>query len=131
MNTKSLSSLAAILALALAAFNTPAQQLGVPGGFGNQQFQPQRSTASRGTTTYPSSTDIGRARITYDPETRSLIVVSDDDTATNIKSIVQQLDRPVPQVLINCVFLEATYNKGLDLGVQGYYQHTIKGSGVD
>jgi general secretion pathway protein D len=110
--------------LALAASPATAQQFG---GFGQQQ----RSTAGRSSTSYPNSTDIGQARITYDPETRSLIVVSDDDTAEQIKGIVQQLDRPTPQVLINCVFLEATYTKGLDLGVQGTYQHTISGSKVD
>src|SRR6185436_13080297 len=62
---------------------------------------------------------------------RSLIVVADDDTAAHIKEMVRQLDRPTPQVLINCVFLEATYTKGLDLGVEGYYKHTISGSPVD
>jgi len=82
------------------------------------------SSASRNST-YPNKTDIGQARITYDPETRSLIVVSDDETAGQIKDMVKQLDRPTPQVLIKCVFLEATYNKGLDLGVDGTYKHTI------
>jgi general secretion pathway protein D len=92
------------------------------GGFGGGQ---RTSSASRNTTTYPNKTDIGQARITYDAETRSLIVVSDDETAEQIKGMVKQLDRPTPQVLIKCVFLEATYNKGLDLGVEGTYTHTI------
>jgi general secretion pathway protein D len=39
--------------------------------------------------------------------------------------MVKQLDRPAPQVLIKCVFLEATYNKGMDLGIDGTYKHTI------
>jgi type II secretion system protein D len=101
------------------------------GGFGG--FGGQRSTASRtstSTTSYPSSTDIGQARITYDPETRSIIVVSDEETAAHITNVVRQLDRPTPQVLINCVFMEATYTKGTDIGVDGVYQHTISGSKV-
>jgi general secretion pathway protein D len=91
------------------------------------------SSAARSSTSsaYPSSTDIGQARITYDPETRSLIIVSDDDTAAHIRELVTQLDRPTPQVLINCVFLEATYSKGLDIGVEGSYLNTISGSSVN
>ena len=101
-----------------------------PGGFGG--FGGQRSSSSRSssTTTYPSSTDIGQARITYDAETRSIIVVADEETAMHITNVVHQLDRPTPQVLINCVFMEATYTKGSDLGVNGTYTHTISGSSV-
>lgn len=122
-------NLVALTALALTALTVSAQQFGGFGGFGQTGTTATRSSSS--TTTYPSSTDIGQARITYDPETRSLIIVSDDDTAEHIKSIVTQLDRPTPQVLINCVFLEATYNKALDLGVEGTYKHTISGSSLD
>jgi general secretion pathway protein D len=86
----------------------------------------QRSTSAR-TDNYPSSTDIGQARITYDQETRSIIVVADDETAMHITNVVYQLDRPTPQVLINCVFMEATHSKGTDIGVDGYYKHTISG----
>src|SRR5882762_2069386 len=92
------------------------------GGFGGTAGTTTRSTSARNTS-YPSSTDVGQARITYDAETRSLIVVADDETATHIKEMVKQLDRPTPQVLIKCVFLEATYNKGLDVGVDGAYKH--------
>jgi general secretion pathway protein D len=124
MNSYQQTGVAALLVLA--AFGASAQPQFGP-GFG-QQTTAARSASS---TTYPRSTDIGQARITYDPETRSLIIVSDDDTAEHIKSIVTQLDRPTPQVLINCVFLEATYTKGLDLGVEGTYHHTISGSSID
>jgi len=88
------------------------------GGFGGQNTQ--RSSTSRNSD-YPSSTDIGQARITYDAETRSIIIVADDDTATHIKDVVGQLDRPAPQVLIKVVFVEVTYTKGSDIGVTGDY----------
>ena len=97
-------------------------------GFGGNAAQ--RNTASR-STTYPSSTDIGQARITYDPETRSIIVVADEATAAHITNVVSQLDRPTPQVLIKCVFMEATYSKASDIGVKGAFKHTISGSKVD
>jgi general secretion pathway protein D len=49
----------------------------------------------------------------------------------HITNVVRQLDRPTPQVLINCVFMEATYTKGTDIGVDGTYTHTISGSGIN
>ena len=92
-----------------------------------------RTTSSSSSSDYPNSTDIGQARITYDPETRSVIVVADEETAGHITNVVRQLDRPTPQVLIKCVFMEATYTKGSDIGVEGAYKHTIttgNGSGT-
>jgi general secretion pathway protein D len=123
-------SICAALMLAAAV----AQAQFAPGAFPAPGSASSR-TASRSSTTtsYPSSTDIGQARITYDPETRSVIVVADEDTAAHITNVVNQLDRPTPQVLIKCVFMEATYTKGTDIGVEGLYKQTIttdNGSGV-
>ncbi len=98
-------------------------QPGGLGGLGGQGTQSSRSSSR--TTTYPNSTDIGQARITYDPETRSIIVVADEATAAHITNVVHRLDRPTPQVLIKCVFVEATHSKDTDIGVQGTYKHTI------
>jgi general secretion pathway protein D len=78
-----------------------------------------RSSASG---SYPTATDVGEATVTSDPETRRLIVVTDDQTAAQISNVVASLDRPAPQVLIKVVFLEVTYTKGLDLGVEGTYR---------
>jgi len=101
-------------------------QFGGGGGFGGQ-----RSTSSRSSsTTYPSSTDVGQARITYDAETRSIIVVADEATAAHITNVVRQLDRPTPQVLINCVFMEVTHTKGTDIGVDGMYTHTVSSKSI-
>src|ERR1041384_8191807 len=85
-----------VVACALA---TMAQAQPGPGGiggftpFGGTTTTTPRSTTSRNTS-YPSSTDIGQARITYDAETRSVIVVADVETAAHIKEVVGQLDRP-------------------------------------
>ena len=98
------------------------------GGFGGGART--SSARSGSTTTYPNSTDIGQARVTYDEETRSIIVVADDETGGHIKDMIKQLDRPTPQVLIKCVFLEATYSKDLDVGTEGTYSHTISGSSL-
>ena len=74
--------------------------------------------------TYPSSTQVGEAMITSDPQTRSVIVVTDDETNEQIKRVVQSLDRPKPQVLINVVFMQVARNNDLDVGVEGSYTHT-------
>lgn len=103
----------------------------VPAGLLAQQGAAARTGTARAATAYPSSTDIGQARITYDPETRSVIIVSDEDTAAHIQEVVRELDRPAPQVLIKCVFMEATHSKGSDIGVDGTYRHRISGSKVN
>jgi len=116
--------------LACALVETASQAQPGPGGFPGFGGS-QRSTSASRSTTYPSSTDIGQARITYDAETRSIIVVADEATAAHITNVVSQLDRPTPQVLINCVFMEATYSKGTDIGVDGTYTHTISSKNID
>jgi general secretion pathway protein D len=72
------------------------------------------------------ATVVGNASIQYDAETRSLIVITDEDTNQNIDKIVKNLDQPVPQVLIKVLFLEVTHTKNLDFGVEGSYQYGNK-----
>src|SRR5579864_4597385 len=87
-------------------------------GFGGGGFG---GGANRRTTqtSYPASTSAGQAMFSYDPETRKVIAITDADTARNISMVVSNLDRPAPQVLIKVVFLEATYTKNLDIGIEG------------
>jgi len=95
------------------------------------------TTSSRGGTTggatgsraggssrqYLNNTMIGDAMISVDPETRQLIIVTDDDTNQQIKDVISNLDRPKPQVLIKVVFVQVTHNDDLDFGVEGNYTH--------
>ena len=67
---------------------------------------------------------LGDAQIQYDPETGSLIVITDEDTNKQIDAIVKELDKPVPQVLIKVLFLEVTHTKGVDYGAEATYNHT-------
>lgn len=97
------------------------------------QFQGQNNAgAGRGgagtSRVYPSNTQVGDALISVDPETRKIVVVTDDDTNLQIKEVIQNLDQPRPQVLIKVVFLEVTHNDGLDFGVEG---GTRRGLGDD
>ena len=83
------------------------------GGFGG-------GAGGAGTTTqYPAPGQIGEALITSYPDTKQLVVITDAETAAQMKSVIEHLDRPVPQVLIKVVFLEATYREGLDVGLEG------------
>jgi len=118
---------AAAVAAALAAVQTRVHAQGF-GGFGGNNNN--NRTASRSTTTYPSSTQMGTATVSVNPDTREVFVVTDDETAEYVRQVVQELDRPTPQVLIKCVFLEATYSKDTDIGVDGTYRHTISGSKI-
>lgn len=74
---------------------------------------------------YSNNTLIGEALIEIDPETRSIIVITDEETNLNIGSIIRHLDQPKPQVLIKVAFVEITHNNDLDVGVEASYQKTI------
>lgn len=118
LNRSALLTLASLTAAALGALSAHAQ---------GQNFGGARTTS----TTYPSSTEMGTATVTVDPETRRVFVVTDEETAAYVKDMVRNLDRPTPQVLIKCVFLEATYTKDSDIGVEGIYAHNINGSSIN
>lgn len=101
-------------------------------GFGGFRGTTTR-TASRSSSAseYPSSTQIGTATVSVDPETRRVFVVTDEETAGYVEEVIKDLDRPTPQVLIKCVFLEATYTKDSDIGIEGIYRHTVSGSSIN
>lgn len=69
--------------------------------------------------TYRSYTELGDALIQVDPETRTLVIITDEDTNVEIEQIIRSIDRPKPQVLIRVLFLEVTYNDSLDVGLEG------------
>jgi len=71
---------------------------------------------------------MGDALIQFDPETGSLIVITDEETNRHIEKIVKGLDQPVPQVLIKVLFLEVTHTRGSDIGVEGSYQYGSEGT---
>ena len=94
---------------------------GATGGAGS-------SSGSSGTRTYRNNTQIGDAVITSDPETKKIIVITDEETGEQIGSVISSLDRPKPQVLIKVVFLEVTYREGLDVGVEGGITKNVNAS---
>jgi general secretion pathway protein D len=112
----------------ITALNLPAQPPGEPAAPSAPAAEPSAAAAepqAEGKSGYGAALT-GNASIQYDPETGSLIVITDEDTNKNIDKIVKNLDQPVPQVLIKVLFLEVTHTKDLDLGVEGSYQYGSK-----
>lgn len=79
---------------------------------------------------YPNSTQVGDAVISIDPDTRKIVVVTDEDTNLQIKEVIQNLDKPRPQVLIKVIFLEVTHNNALDFGVEGGFAKKLDSAGT-
>jgi general secretion pathway protein D len=105
-------------------FSTAAYAQFFPGGGGGGGGG--RSGASQ--RNYPNNTQIGDATISIDPDTRRLVIVTDEDTNLQISNVISSLDRIKPQVLIKVVFLEVTYNNSLDLGVEGGFTKQFSNS---
>ena len=104
------------------------------GGFGGNNNN--RNTASSSSSDeYNNNGSVGNATIYVDPDTKNIIVISDQPTSEQISNVIASLDRPKPQVLINVVFLEVSHNNTLDVGVESSYGkglgNGISGSAAD
>ncbi len=118
----------AILLAASMAAPALAQFQGFGGGGGGTQRR--AGTGSGATREYPNNTEVGDAIISFDPETRKIIVITDEDTNLQIKDVITSLDNPRPQVLIKVVFLEVTHNDSSDIGVEGGYTRQLGNTGT-
>ena len=89
-----------------------------------------RSLGAGGAATrqYYGNGTVGEAMISSDPETRRLIVITDEETGQYVSQVVTNLDRPNPQVLIKVVFLEVTHNDDLDIGFEGGFRRGVGNS---
>ncbi len=76
------------------------------------------------------ASSVGEASFQIDPKTGSLIVITDEQTNEYIRAVIQNLDQPVPQVLIKVLFLEVTHGDDLDLGTEFTY-HSGRTTRVD
>ena len=123
-----LGTAAALLFLALPSFTLAQAQGGRGGtttgggGIGGGGGGGSTSGANR---SYQNTTMVGDAMISSDVDTRRLIVVTDDATNENIKTIIANLDKPKPQVLINVVFMQVTHDNSFDLGAEAVYKGPI------
>lgn len=113
--------LAALLGLGLCAALTVQAQFGGGGfgGFGGGGGRTTSRSSGSSARTYSGNGAVGDAVISFDEETRSLIVIADEDTSTYISQVVSNLDRPKPQVLIKVVFVELQHSDASDIGIEG------------
>jgi len=75
--------------------------------------------SSTSTSQYNNNGQVGSATFAVDPDTHTITVVADEETARQIAEVIKNLDQPKRQVLIKVVFLQVNHNNSLDLGVQG------------
>ncbi len=120
--------LAGVLGVGLcAALSLQAQFM--PPGFGGSRSRGGTSTSSTTSRQYPGNGTVGDAVISIDPDTRNLVVIADDQTTKYISQVVENLDRPKPQVLIKVVFIEVQYNNASDIGIEGGWgQQNLNGT---
>ncbi len=90
---------------------------------GNQQFQGGQASrgGTAGGTSSSSSDNDDLSDETYfeaDPNTNSLLCMTSTKNYEKIKPIIEELDKPVGQVLIKVLFAEVTHSDGLDLGTE-------------
>ncbi|HUA38691.1 MAG TPA: hypothetical protein VMA35_09905 [Candidatus Sulfopaludibacter sp.] len=116
-----------LMILCSAALPAQAQQRGGTAGGGFPGFRPfgffnnAASSSSSSGGNYNNNGTVGTATFAVDPNTHNIVAVTDAETAQQISNVIYNLERPVPQVLLNCVFLEVQHNNSSDIGVEGGY----------
>jgi general secretion pathway protein D len=98
---------------------------GTGGGAGRTSAS---STATTSAIDRPPNGQVGSANFYVDKDTGQVILIADQETTKYASNVVSALAKPKPQVLIKVVFLEVTYNKGLDIGLEGGITKKINAS---
>jgi general secretion pathway protein D len=87
------------------------------------------SSSANGEVNRPANGQIATPQFYVDQDSRTVFLVGDQQTTEAVSQVISNLNRPKPQVLIKVVFLEVTYNKGVDIGIEGTITRNIN-SGV-
>jgi general secretion pathway protein D len=66
---------------------------------------------------------------TIDPITGTVAFITYPENYTNVMAVLTALDPPMRQALIKAVFLEVTFTRGLDVGVEGSITHNLNAHG--
>lgn len=91
---------------------------GMSSGYGGTNNRSRNSATSTAQQSPDGARQMGSAVIQYDPETASIIVITDEETNGHIKSVIDSMDRPTPQVLIKVLFLQVQHTDEKDMGVE-------------
>lgn len=96
-------------------------------GFGGSGFG-RSSSGNAGNT----SDLIGQVTVVADTDTNSLLVTTSSKNFERVRSIIADLDRAVPQVLIKVLLAEVSHDNSLDLGVElSAFNLRANGNGTD
>ncbi len=60
----------------------------------------------------------GDVRVTADPATNSLVIAAAPQDYDTLREVIQQLDIPRPQVLVEAIIFEISLNKARELGIE-------------
>ena len=60
----------------------------------------------------------GDVRVTADPATNSLVIAAAPQDYDTLREVIEQLDVPRPQVLVEAIIFEISLNKASDLGIE-------------
>jgi general secretion pathway protein D len=88
------------------------------GGFGGGGFGGGGGGFGRGAQGGMMSELAGQVYVIADPDTNSLLVTTASKYIEQVKAILKELDRPVPQVLIKVLIAEVTHDNSLDIGAE-------------
>ena len=88
-------------------------QQGGPGGMSGQAAAGQTSSSSSSSTGL-----VGDVYIEADEDTNALIIMTSPANYEKVKKVLDDLDKPVPQVLIKVLIAEVTHDGALDLGAE-------------
>jgi hypothetical protein len=95
---KSILLLAGLLGWTASALHAQFLPFGGGGQFGGANTGARRTgTGGTATREYPNNTQVGDATITYDPETRQIIVVTDEATNEEIGTVIKTSTAPNPR----------------------------------
>jgi general secretion pathway protein D len=83
---------------------------------------------ANGSSYYATQGQVGPVTFTIDPISGSVIYITAPENQTNVQAALEALDAQMREVLIKVVFLEVTYSKGSDIGVEGGISHNLNGS---
>lgn len=86
------------------------------GGNANSSFSGQNRVSSN--TQQAANELAGQVTIIADPDSNSLLVNTSPANIDRVKGIIDELDKPVAQVLIKVLVAEVTHENGYDLGTE-------------
>ncbi|QQE11309.1 type II secretion system secretin GspD [Planctomycetota bacterium] len=83
-----------------------------------RRTQPQARTTSSSSSSNSSSDLAGEVTIVANIESNSLMVLTSSNNFERVKAIIEELDKPVQQVLIKVLIAEVTHDDALNLGME-------------